>query len=647
MKKALRLLLGLLAPVSMAMETNYIYEKHNWGFEENHESRSPVSKTQLLDSIESLAKPSNKNLEVSENLCGEKSFFTASAHWSCDKEGWKNNYELVWNKIVKEWKESADLFEVCAFKSESTAQSLYLQAQKSGNLESLLEVASRYPFTLAGMGAIIYAARLNLEFGEFATASLLFDTAIDRGQSFPKYLGKHLTAKVFIDAAFAGKRSGLKDPAELSVLMKNAKAILKAEPLTIGRKKYFFTELEAEFEKTEKVSKDFNWNARPYSFVFPERLRELENTRAHQEGSEINSNGIQSRINRETSLYYSLLRLNPKKTQRWVQTEVDNLDPNQIRLLEQMDFVPYLSDRCHHSKLTYKPLWIFLPGTPKMILSKDVPSTQHLEFAATDLNEGTVEALKSLTKLSSLKLNGQSVDAKLIRRLHPLKNLAHLDLTPIFWEVVAYDELRGLENLSSLRLARAELTPNFLAFLQDLPRLETLDLIEPSIREVRLSKLRTLKKLTALTINGSFLEAKEIEDLLELQNLTSLNLGDTGVTIQGIEKLRALKNLRRLFLSNTQLKSSHVKSFHAFDHLTHLSLYRSDITNDAIEDLNKLKKLEYLNIGSTYVKESGLRQLKIPTLKELKFSNDISDDAEKEILKNNPGLILTKKSEEI
>ncbi len=616
-------LFGFLAclslPLFSAPPSPYLYDDYYWGFNEKAEEQITFSKSQILEMIDDFAKPS-KELQIPESVCGEKSVFAKETHWSCDKQGWQNHYQMYWNHVVKAWKKNRDLLKGCAFKGETQAQTEFDLAKKESDLHLLLKVARRYPFTVAGMNALVFAARFNLELGEFSVASLLFDTAFDRANALPELFPNTVNAKFLIEAAFAGKRSGLKTSEEISKLLSQAKEKLGTKSLTFGYKTYAFSEIEEEIKRQlPKTIAEMPWKNRPYSFIFPEELRFLENARAKEENSKKDSAEIVHRVNRETELFQDLLTLNPENVRLWIEASLEKIQPHhfQAQFQHPIGLYGYLAGaglQCHITQLTSKPLWISVPRRDIPVLSSSLKNLRYLDLGYRMIDNFQLDFYTDRTSPLP-KENAHTGDEKLTH-LHLLQNLTILNLDRTRITDASFDSLRKIKTLKHLILRGTRITSSGFSRLKELPQLTHLDL--------------------ALTRFGN----AELAAIAPLKNLEYLNLAETNVTNEGLKSLKEFPSLNSLDLTFSRITDTGLAVLSQLPSLETLILDTTKISDEGIKEFSNFTKLETLDLISTKVTEKGLKNLRVPNLKKLILGKKLSEEIKNELVKKHPGLLL-------
>ncbi|BDA50828.1 probable Internalin A [Coccomyxa sp. Obi] len=240
--------------------------------------------------------------------------------------------------------------------------------------------------------------------------------------------------------------------------------------------------------------------------------------------------------------------------------------------------------------------------------------------------------LKSLTKLTSLRLHNESVAAKM-PAMHCLSELVSLQeltlseslhfLVPGLTNISALADLRqlsltkvgvtnavlrgvgGLQKLRSLHMHDAfRVTDVGLSHLSTLTGLTHLDFCctsnrrDEDITDAGVTTLSALTNLASLNLAGhSELTSDGVAFLAECTNLTSLDLSGLALGLSGgCNFLAPLLQLRSLSLKRTQLSAGQLPVLSSLTHLTSLTLAWCGLDDEAAAALLPLTKMRSLDV---------------------------------------------------
>ncbi|WBX98240.1 leucine-rich repeat domain-containing protein [Chryseobacterium gambrini] len=235
-----------------------------------------------------------------------------------------------------------------------------------------------------------------------------------------------------------------------------------------------------------------------------------------------------------------------------------------------------------------------------------------VELALTYCNVEVLRPLNAFSRLETLDLTGNHLNAMTLRYLGDLKNLKNLDLGGIgLKDTSLLGDLNGLENLSiSGGNPYREING-----LEKLKSLQHLNISWSAIESIK--KINANENLRSLNIGET--DIKRITDLERFPYLEELRLD--GGLIKKIEGLDTLQNLKQLFISSTQVKKiegleslinlevldlsynqiSKIRGLDSLKNLKELSLNENNITK--VENLNHLINLEYLTFEANEIKK--------------------------------------------
>jgi len=209
---------------------------------------------------------------------------------------------------------------------------------------------------------------------------------------------------------------------------------------------------------------------------------------------------------------------------------------------------------------------------------KKLVNLRELELKETNVTEaGVMDALPHLKNLHTLTLNQPKYTDKLVMRLRDITNIRSLDLSARLTaegvkalksmshiERLSLDgsritdsglsEAKKLKNLHSLTLTGQRINDARLADLAPaLGNLHSLYLNQTNVTSIGLAQLKLMPKLELLSLAGS----RQINNtawryILGLPNLSLLDIEGTQIDTCGTKHLRYLQNLRYFYFSDNQ-----------------------------------------------------------------------------------------------
>ena len=289
---------------------------------------------------------------------------------------------------------------------------------------------------------------------------------------------------------------------------------------------------------------------------------------------------------------------------------------------------------------------------------------ESLDLSDQDLSDGDLLALKEMTGLKELNLEGNAA----ISDLTPLANLRSLEKLelPSPSEITDLTPLSGLSGLRTLSICENQSNSQPVSKVEDyrpissLTHLETLDLSVTNLKD--LSFVSGLTELKSLLLFGS-LSTKDLSALKNLTNLETLEIYAAGLgNIEGIEGLTNLTYLRLsdetgIFILNDlsvlsaltgltylRVDADCIGSFHGIENMTELKeayFYGSDASYMDLQPFKNLTKLQYLELprrngGSDHPAYNGAELAGLTELKELSIDSAIDS---LEPLRNLTGLV--------
>ena len=224
------------------------------------------------------------------------------------------------------------------------------------------------------------------------------------------------------------------------------------------------------------------------------------------------------------------------------------------------------------------------------------PDTQTLAISGQALTSSDLEAVASLTELTSLSLNDCSLsDISALSALTKLTTLslndnAITDLSPLSAltgltalylsgnaEISSLEPLYGLDGLTTLDIRGLEITDEQFEQLEaELPDCELLtDEPVSTATEITLGGMTFMSDVTELDLSNR--QISDISALAECTDLESLNL--SGNVISNISALASLPNLKTLDISNNEI--SNISPLMSLTQLESVNAANNAITNIA------------------------------------------------------------------
>ncbi len=531
MKRSFLWALAFFSILSLADEKKlYLYQKPYSGFLQDSKERFTSTDEQILEALVQTSKVKSE-VQVPNSICGPKTVFTRSAFWSCEKGGWKNQYEYFWSEASKVWKDRPDLMQLCTLQSESTAQQALEDAKKNMKVSELGWIGVQFPFTEAGFKASLLAANISFEFGQYAIATILFENILEKAKMSPNLFGKFLTARTYLHAAFAAKRSGLRTQNEAVVLFNEAKKMAGAKGITIGFKVYSIWEIEEEFQKDFlEMKAEVRWDRQPFTFLFPNERRIYENARAVARGEKEDGPELVAALDDETRLFQLLITVAPKTTRSWMKKFVDLVKVSDLKAPSWQNLTDYLSEEsnCVLTDLTYQPVVISIPSQTELNFNTQLNRFTKMELNEEDTIDNAFVLLSNLTGLKDLTIRNIYMGGdgfKDLKEFPPLENLV-LEQTDFSDE--ALKTLKGFKNLKNL-----ELSGNY------------------SVGDEGITHLLELKNLEEFGVYSCFsVTDASLRTFEKMKKLRVLNIGYTSITREGLKSFK-IPNLEKLVIPNT------------------------------------------------------------------------------------------------
>jgi hypothetical protein len=246
-------------------------------------------------------------------------------------------------------------------------------------------------------------------------------------------------------------------------------------------------------------------------------------------------------------------------------------------------------------------------------------SLQQLDLRECNLNnEQFATAVKPLTKLKALRLNGKggatSVDDNGISALAGCTDLRVLSVDEIWISLNGLKHLEGCKQLSELYAKESTLDDESMAVLAQFKQLKKLRLAKTSVSPVGMRALEGLKLEELDVSECTGINDQALQIIGKFTTLKRLNLWRDAVSDTGLGQLAGLTGLTWYNLDNTQLTDAGLDHLAGMAELTFLHLGSTGVSDAGMPKLLGLKKLKDLKVTRTSVTEAGAKLIeeKIP-----------------------------------
>lgn len=181
-------------------------------------------------------------------------------------------------------------------------------------------------------------------------------------------------------------------------------------------------------------------------------------------------------------------------------------------------------------------------------------SLQLLGLSGWKTDARSLDFLKELPSLRTLRLSSSSVDDECLRGMHsPIESL-NLDYASKITDA-SIVHLNTLKHLRSLKLSHTKLTAGALNKLR-LPGLDTLSIAGTHVGQIPMTVFKQMKDMRELDLLGTECGDNAVSSMTGMFKLQKLVLCNTRITDAAIPLLTGLHNLRVLDVSNTNISEA-------------------------------------------------------------------------------------------
>ena len=183
-----------------------------------------------------------------------------------------------------------------------------------------------------------------------------------------------------------------------------------------------------------------------------------------------------------------------------------------------------------------------------------IDSLTHVTIAGT-FTGGGLESFRDQPGLEYLAIGGKNFDGAHLRHLSLMPNLSRLELSGYGRSVSpeAWHALGELKRLKRLRIFHTSISEEGFAEISNLSNLERFEAHYCQLDETTLRHLGGLKSIQSLSIVRGDVTDEGVSLLTELQDLTYLSLRSCEITSSSVDDLNRFPKLKTLYLSDTPL----------------------------------------------------------------------------------------------
>jgi serine/threonine protein kinase/Leucine-rich repeat (LRR) protein len=264
----------------------------------------------------------------------------------------------------------------------------------------------------------------------------------------------------------------------------------------------------------------------------------------------------------------------------------------------------------------------------------ELPVPNHpfgIELSGSSVSDAQFASISRFPRLQQLEVQQHLLTDRGFAHIRSLKKLSFLRLnTPR----ITHNAFKDLSALPSLRRLECVLMPltdlGVQAIAHHCHGLESLILDRTAITDAATKALPRLTRLQHLVLSKNSLSDLAVEPLSEMQSLRSIHLDHNDLTGAGLKRLCNLADLEVLKLGNTKITDESLVDLPVHPKIVHLDLDHCEIGNEGLQAIvESFPGLRFLNIGHSAITDKGFECLaKLDKLKSLYFRNaSVSDVA--------------------
>lgn len=158
-----------------------------------------------------------------------------------------------------------------------------------------------------------------------------------------------------------------------------------------------------------------------------------------------------------------------------------------------------------------------------------------VSLGSDEIDDGIVESLARLKKLTHLSLRCSKITGKGLSQLRELISLAFNGTVNV--TVEGFEEFGQLSKLTHLQMGRCPFTERHVEAISKL-KLDNLETYDAGITDAVLKRLTSINTLTSLALTKSPITDADLQELKKLKSLVTLHLMETKVTAAGVADLQ-------------------------------------------------------------------------------------------------------------
>jgi hypothetical protein len=238
------------------------------------------------------------------------------------------------------------------------------------------------------------------------------------------------------------------------------------------------------------------------------------------------------------------------------------------------------------------------------------PALYSLDLAYNPVTDAVVDTLRTVKKLSSLRLTGvKTADAILEQLAGAGIPLATIDLSQSSVTDRGFQHLARFAALRVVVASETKITSAGLAALVKLP-IQDLDLSHTAVSDAGVPYLKKLAKLQSINLSGTKLTDVGMDQFLRSGlSLTDLAIAIPTITDRGVFAIDHISTLQSLDITETKVTDASAARLARIPGLVSLRAEKTGLTNAAVPQLKKLTKLRSLNLTGTKIGGQPLQDL--------------------------------------